>query len=250
MNKDELSEAAALIGRNIIQYGGELYRAEESITRICAAYGYGKTEVFAIPAYVTVSVYGEDSSQTTRSMCVPGADTNLDRVGEYNALCRRICRERLPYRTVLDEIDRIESRHVYSDPVRLAGYMTVGLSFALFFGGDGLSAIFGATAAGIVFFLSRITDSFGGGLFFRNTVCSAAAALFAVILFRMGVSYSYDKTITGAIMTMVPGVSITNCMRDYISGDLLAGLYTMAEAFTAAVGLAVGAGSVMAFFGV
>lgn len=102
----------------------------------------------------------------------------------------------------------------------------------------------------IIFFAAKLTAGLKGGVFFRNTICSAAAALFALTLYHAGIDYSYDKTITGAIMTMVPGVSITNCMRNFISGDLLSGLYTMAEAFTSAVGLAVGAGSVMSFFGV
>lgn len=250
MNEEELCETAVIIGKKIIQYGGELYRAEESITRICAAYGHSTAEVFAIPSYITASVYRDGDSQITRIISVPEEETNLDRVGEYNALCRRMCCDRLPYDTVLGEIERIENRPVYGSGVQLAGYLAVGFSFAVFFGGDDLSAVFAAAAAGIIFFMTKLTDRIRGGVFFRNTLCSAAAALFALTLYHAGIDYSYDKTITGAIMTMVPGVSITNCMRNFISGDLLSGLYTMAEAFTSAVGLAVGAGSVMSFFGV
>ena len=33
-----------------------------------------------------------------------------------------------------------------------------------------------------------------------------------------------DKTIIGSIMLLVPGLAITNAIRDTISGDLLAGL--------------------------
>ena len=47
-------------------------------------------------------------------------------------------------------------------------------------------------------------------------------------------------------MTMVPGITLTNCMRDFIAGDFLAGLYTMTEALLIAIGMAVGAAAAIA----
>jgi len=43
----------------------------------------------------------------------------------------------------------------------------------------------------------------------------------------------------------VPGVAITNSIRDFLSGDMISGLGRMAEAFLTAVSLAVGAGIVI-----
>lgn len=45
---------------------------------------------------------------------------------------------------------------------------------------------------------------------------------------------------------MFPGVALTNCMRDFISGDFISGIYTLTEAVLIAVGMAVGAGSAVA----
>ena len=46
-------------------------------------------------------------------------------------------------------------------------------------------------------------------------------------------------------MLFVPGVAITNSIRDFLSGDMLAGLTRMVEAFLTAVSLAAGAGLVL-----
>ena len=54
------------------------------------------------------------------------------------------------------------------------------------------------------------------------------------------------QVIIGVLMTMVPGITLTNCMRDFIAGDFLAGLYTMTEALLIAIGMAVGAAAAIA----
>ena len=70
----------------------------------------------------------------------------------------------------------------------------------------------------------------------------------AVIISRCGLTDGFDKVIIGASMNLVPGIILTNCMRDFIAGDFLAGMYTLIEALLIAVGMAVGAASAIALF--
>ena len=55
----------------------------------------------------------------------------------------------------------------------------------------------------------------------------------------------YGPIIAGTIMLFVPGVAITNSIRDFLSGDMLAGLLRMVEAILTAVSLAGGAGIIL-----
>jgi len=48
--------------------------------------------------------------------------------------------------------------------------------------------------------------------------------------------------IIGAIMLLVPGVTIVNAIRDTIAGDLVAGIARGADAFSSAAGISVGVG--------
>ncbi|MFR7936702.1 MAG: threonine/serine exporter family protein, partial [Clostridium perfringens] len=54
--------------------------------------------------------------------------------------------------------------------------------------------------------------------------------------------------IIGSIMLLVPGLSITNAIRDTIAGDLISGLIRAAEAFLVAISIAVGTGMVMSIW--
>ena len=49
-----------------------------------------------------------------------------------------------------------------------------------------------------------------------------------------------------SIMLLVPGLAITNAIRDTVAGDYVSGLSRGAEAFLTAVAIAVGIGTVLA----
>ena len=51
--------------------------------------------------------------------------------------------------------------------------------------------------------------------------------------------------VMGCIMLFVPGVAITNSIRDFLSGDMLSGLARLTEAFLIGISLAAGAGVVI-----
>ena len=78
--------------------------------------------------------------------------------------------------------------------------------------------------------------------FFINSIGGAIAAFLAIIASQLGISSNINNVIIGSIMLLVPGMIITNAIRDTISGDLVSGLTKAAEAILIAVSIAVGTG--------
>ena len=87
-------------------------------------------------------------------------------------------------------------------------------------------------------FMARL----GTNLFFKTIAGGFVCALLAVALTVVGLGQHASLIITGAIMTLVPGIVITNFMRDIIAGDLISGLIKLAEALLTATGIALGTG--------
>ena len=48
------------------------------------------------------------------------------------------------------------------------------------------------------------------------------------------------KIIIGVLMTLVPGIAITNSMRDFLAKDYLSGFLRLTEALVTATAIAVG----------
>lgn len=71
------------------------------------------------------------------------------------------------------------------------------------------------------------------------------ASLFALLSVHFGLASHLDKIIIGSIMLLVPGIAITNAIRDTIAGDLLAGVSRALEAFLIAIAIAIGTGSII-----
>ena len=72
-------------------------------------------------------------------------------------------------------------------------------------------------------------------------MCSGVASLLSLLLVRAGLGRNVDVVTIGVLMLLVPGVALTNAMRDLVAGDTYSGLSRTAEAILIATGIALGA---------
>lgn len=252
MTAKELLQITSQIGYMLLEYGAEIYRVEESVNRIAAAYGFNTNEksieVFAIPTSLIITVNNGDETPITQMRSIMHRETNLDRVDKLNNLSRFICTEKPETAVINRHLKEIENRKVYRCHVQIISYAVVGATFALFFGGTLPDAAVAGIISVIVWFVSNSVNKIKPSVFFESVICSLVTASLAVIISKIGLTDGFDKVIIGVSMNLVPGITLTNCMRDFIAGDFLAGMYTLVEALLVAVGMAVGAASAIALF--
>ena len=121
MNSQELAGAVSRFGAMMLSCGGEINRVEDSIARICAAYGYNDVGVFAIPRTLIITVT-ENGVPVTRLENIKDKTVNLDRVARLNALSRFICRVRPDAGCIARRLDNIEKSPVYGRYSVIAAY--------------------------------------------------------------------------------------------------------------------------------
>ena len=91
-NPEQLLNFSCELGRQLLQNGAEIFRVEDSIQRLMAAYGYAQAEIFAIPFCIILTIQ-EGEQNHTKSVRIKTVSNNLRRLNELNALCRKLCRE-------------------------------------------------------------------------------------------------------------------------------------------------------------
>lgn len=246
MNETRLAAVCAELARMMIIYGAEIYRVEDTVTRICSAYGHDEAEVYATPANFMITLKDKNNTPITENKVIRGRDTNLDRLGRINELSRRICAKKPPVDLIEKKLEEIKERPAYSAFTIYVSFAVVGAAFTVFFGGSMVEAAYAAILALIVRFIEGRLRMVRASTFLNAVVCSMVISVLAVMISGVGLVPRFDKMIIGASMCLVPGVAMTNCMRDFISGDFYSGIYTMTEALLTAAGLAVGAGSAVA----
>jgi len=83
-----------------------------------------------------------------------------------------------------------------------------------------------------------------------DILSSIGIAILAIAMKTYGMKeINMDTVIISAIMPLVPGVAITNAIRDTLQGDYLSGGARVLEAFLKAASIALGVGIGMALFG-
>ncbi|OCN01003.1 hypothetical protein A7X67_00255 [Clostridium sp. W14A] len=242
MNYSDLVNTAVEAGYLLVANGGEIYRAEESMQRIFRAYGVETGEVFVIPTLIEVTVCTRDGRPITRIKRVPTRTMNLDRVDQVNALCRRIWSDKPQFSEIRAELDRIGKRPTLSFPMQILAYALIGAAFTLFYGGSPRDAAVALFCGAAIRLVTRSLELFRVNSFFINVAASFVAAAIALTAANFDFFLSYDKIIIGSLMNLVPGIAITNFMRDIIAGDLIAGILRLTESVLVATAIAIGAG--------
>ena len=68
---------AMTIGEQLLSCGAEVGRVEDTIRRICMAYGASRADVFSITSSIVTTIYGEDFGICTQTRRVPGMANDL-----------------------------------------------------------------------------------------------------------------------------------------------------------------------------
>lgn len=242
MDFNELLNVSTHLGQMLLESGAEIYRVEESIQRMALAYGAKEVDVYAVPTSIIVTISTTDEFNITKTKRIYSRSTNLDKVERLNNLCRYICHERPDLKAVKQELKEISQRPKYSFPIQLFAYALTSSTFTLFYGGNIADAMCALFIGPLIKIISHQLDRFRTNPFFITIICSIIAASLATLAYRFNLADHIDKMIIGLVMNLVPGVAITNSVRDVIAGDFIAGQTKMTEALLTATSIALGTG--------
>ena len=227
------------VGEGMLKNGAEINRVEDTIFRICKAYGAVHIEVFSIISLINASIRMPDGSFSSQIRRVKSTSTDLSKLEALNALSRKICRETPELCEFDDMIHKLKNMRTYSLPTQIiASAITVG-AFAVFFGGNTLDALI-AAVIGVVISLVDNLPSKRFNPMAKTIFSSFFASFIAALAVKLGIGKSMEAIITGSIMLLVPGLAFGAAMRDLLGGDLLAGMLKTLQACISALMIAFG----------
>ena len=241
MDYDQLLNVSVELGCRLMSSGAEIYRVEESVRRLLQAYDLDSPEVFAIPNCVIVSVTTPEGHPITRMRRIGGHGTDIELLERCNDLCRQLCVQSPPVEEAQARLSELNRSPRYPLWQVLLGYGVAPPCFAFLFGGvaaDALCALVGGLAVGFcLLYGGRFIGSNG---FFRTVICSTLGSLLSLMLVRLGLGQNVDTVTISVLMVLVPGVALTNAMREIMAGDIISGLSRAADSILTATAIAIG----------
>ena len=240
MDYNTLLDMATDLGYELAMNGAETFRIEESISRVLEAYGI-RSDVFAIPNYLMVSILTEDGTPITRMRRIGFHGNDLDAVEKFSGLSRAYCNRKPDPKEGVKWLDMVRQNLVsYSKPVQYLGDFIGAGGFGLLFGGSLTDGFWAGICGMIVGLVSSFLERQKANPFFRTIAASFVMALVAYALGGMGLAPNPDAVTIGALMILVPGLLFTNAMRDIIYGDINSGLNRIVQVFLTAIAIALG----------
>ena len=235
-----LADLAARLGCQLALAGAETFRVEDTVRRILRTYGV-ECEVFAIPNSLTVSFEATNGKPLTIMKRIGYHGNDLEALEQLNALSRCICREKPTVEEASEWLRQTMARcRVYRPAVAYLGSFLGGLGFALVFGGSLRDCLWAGLMGMIIGFVNRFLDRFEANPFFSTILASFLMAVPAYVAAGLGWLDNPDAAIIGALMILVPGLLITNSMRDIIYGDTNSGINRIVQVLLSAFAIALG----------
>lgn len=245
-----LADTAMLAGEIMLCSGAETYRVEDTMYHILKTSHIESTQALALMTGIVVSLNDESMEQPVTVMRrVNERSTNVSNIIKVNDISRRYCGGKITLEEAYAELKRAKGKQYKRSIYNIA---TVGIviGFAIMFGGTMLDVV-AAAIVGVLFAcivtLGKMTKINGVLL---NVLSGIGIAMLTVIVQKFLLpEISTDIVIVSAIMPIVPGVAITNAIRDTLQGDYLSGCARILEALLVAMAVAVGTGLGMLLIG-
>ncbi|MFD1486166.1 threonine/serine exporter family protein [Lacticaseibacillus baoqingensis] len=248
MQNDELLTTCLLAGRIMIEGGSEMYRVDDTMRRIAKNGGVAQALVFTTPTGLFIGL--EDKPMVKLSP-VDRRSIDMEKVAQVNQLSREFAAQAIDLPTLHHALRRLD-QHTPFFPfwlqVLAAAVCSTTLMVIFAQAYDWidmpLAALVGALGYAVYGKISSLTQV----RFISELLGAFVVGVTAWVGVRLGLGHNLDNVIIGAVMPLVPGVAITNSIRDMLAGHLLSGIARGMEALLSAAAIGVGIAVIFRFF--
>ncbi|HWL26533.1 MAG TPA: threonine/serine exporter family protein [Ureibacillus sp.] len=248
MNNNEINYEMALdclllAGRIMIESGAETYRVEDTMLRMARSLEIEDAQSYVTPTGIILSLGRRQKNKITS---ISNRITDLHKIALVNSVSRKLTTKIITLEQAFEELVKIQKTN-YFLPITIQVLAAAAASGALsiLFGGrwSDVPATFVAGAVG--FLVVTILQEQTKVKFFSEFLAALFVGLVAQFALKFHLGTEIDKIIIGGVMPLVPGLLITNAVRDLMAGHFTSGISRGAEAFLTA--FAIGSGIALVF---
>ena len=242
-----LVDLAVLAGEIMMSSGAETHRTEDTMLRILSTTGLPRADAFVLSTGLTLTFAYDENHTITVTRRAEAVSTNLGRVYEVNRISRAFCKGELTLEEATEQMKQTKQLHLYSSAMKILGGMITSGAFCYMFGGTLADTVAAMISGFVLMLMLPMLQSRLNRAFVTTALASLMMALTAMTLTHVagtywGIELRSEYLIVGAMMPVVPGVAITNAIRDMLYGDYVSACARIMDAFLTAAAVALGIG--------
>lgn len=247
-NDENLAIATIMLaGKIMIENGSDMARVDDALYRIAKNAGIKEPKIFETTTGIMMSIPTTHTAQVEPIQRRFGID--LEKIARVNEASRKFQSQELTlpqFHQRLQEINEKVPFFAFHWQILAAGLVSGTLQ--VLYGGtwfDFLPTFVIGLIGYAVFYGVNMRLKLKFVSEFLGSVVISSLALLA-IFYHVG--QNADMIVIGAIMPLVPGVPLTNAVRDILAGHILSGIARATEAFLSACAISMGVGLILRFW--
>ncbi|KOS66441.1 membrane protein [Lysinibacillus contaminans] len=234
-----------LAGRIMIESGAETYRVEDTMLRMARSQNMPDAQCYATPTGIIFSL---GKTQPTRITSISKRITDLQKISLVNSVSRRLTSHIITLEEAYDELKSIQKTNYFlPNHVQILAAALASGCFLILFKGIWSDLPITLVAGGLGFAMLLLMNHLTRVKFFSEFTASLTIGLVAYLAIGFGYGTQIDKIIISSVMPLVPGILITNAVRDLMAGHLMSGLSKGAEGFLTAFAIGAGIAVILSF---
>ncbi|WP_353989259.1 threonine/serine exporter family protein [Pediococcus argentinicus] len=244
-NVNKVIDTCLLAGKIMIENGSEMARAEDTMKRIAQNSGVSNLKIFATVTGLIVSIPETPSAQIEN---IDRRAIDLEKVSAVNTYSRQYAEQKIDLIQFYEKLTTLDDATPFFPfwLQTLGAAIVSGPLMAVFSGNMKdllITMLIGGLGFSIFYFINRILNI----KFISEFIASLVIGFVAVFAVRAGLGHSIDDIIIGSVMPLVPGVPLTNAVRDVLKGHLVSGPARGVEAILSACAIGFGIAFVFRF---
>lgn len=243
--RDLALDCFLLAGKIMMESGAETYRIEDTMIRMAVSQKMMDSHCFVTPTGI---MFSPSNEMATRFVRINSRRTDLERVALVNAVSRKLVSGELTLQQAYDEMQIIDQTdYMFPIQIQVLAAAVASACFLILLGGGWEDLPFAFIIGGTAFYIVETILIQTRVKFFAEFIGALAIGLLASLVIYAGLGQDLDTIIIGSVMPLVPGLLITNAVRDLMAGHFVSGLSKGAEAFLTAFAIGAGIALVLSF---
>lgn len=238
-----LSEIASDAGAIMLENGAEVYRVEDTIERIIRSKKNTKDVDVYSTSNVIILSFSYKNEVHTNVRRVKSRSNNLYYVDKVNSFSRSFCRGEMSLENALRELKNIKESEDKPVIFKVIGAGIAAAAYSLLLKGGINEMVISFIVGSLSYYFAHFLEENGLGYFVVNYLYGVMVSLVTLLFLNLVGGIESSKVIISSMMAFVPGIMITNAMRDLMSGDSTSGLTGAVIAILISTALAMGVGT-------
>ena len=241
---DLIIETTLLAGKIMIENGSDMARIDDTLKRFAKNSGISDPDIFETTTGIMMSIKGANA----QVIAIKKHRIDLERIAMVNEISRAYEEKRKTLPEVHTYLKQLDENAPDFRPIWLvlaAGI--VGCTLEIIYNGLWQDFLPTFVISALGYYIFYLIDQRLKVKFASEFIAAIVIGFLAVMAARLGLAKSYEMVIIGSVMPLVPGVPLTNAMRDLLAGHTLSGLARVAEGFLSAGAIGMGIACVLRF---